>query len=60
VPEGRESIHGLRDVGAIRAFLTWPGIVAQQRTDRHAGQALLDRESKKKGAVFNDTPSAAR
>jgi hypothetical protein len=56
VPEGRESIHGLRDVGAIRAFLTWPGIVAQQRTDRHAGQALLDRESKKKGAAFNDTP----
>ena len=28
MPEGRESTHGLRDVGAIRAFLTGPGIVA--------------------------------
>jgi PrtD family type I secretion system ABC transporter len=28
MPEGRESMHGLRDVGAIRAFLSGPGIVA--------------------------------
>jgi ATP-binding cassette subfamily C exporter for protease/lipase/ATP-binding cassette subfamily C protein EexD len=28
MPGGRNSMHGLRDVGAIRAFLTGPGIVA--------------------------------
>ncbi len=28
VPEGREATHGLRDVTAIRTFLTGPGIVA--------------------------------
>jgi len=28
LPGGRNSMHGLRDVGAIRAFLTGPGIVA--------------------------------
>jgi PrtD family type I secretion system ABC transporter len=28
MPGGQDSMHGLRDVGAIRAFLTGPGIVA--------------------------------
>ncbi len=28
MPNSRNSMHGLRDVGAIRAFLTGPGIVA--------------------------------
>jgi PrtD family type I secretion system ABC transporter len=27
-PSGRESLHGLRDVAALRAFLTGPGVVA--------------------------------